>query len=1187
MYAIIRSSFRSHTRKSFGRSFVFFAAIIFLSFLASCGGAGVTQPPPPPPPPPPGFIVSIEAPSIPLQQQGISQGQSISILPTNGFTGTVSVSFQNLPAGISVTPPGPYSIVAGGSQSVTLSASTAAAIGNATLTVSGTSGTLTETASFAVTISAAMFQLTAQPPSLTLAPGATATVQITASNNSGPVPNVVFNIPNLANTGLTATENPTEPQPNSIFVTVQASPLAQTVVNFPLIITADATNNFSNTAAVTIPVSVTNSAPSTAPLTRSTMVRTDTDPTGAVYDRARKLLFVTVRQLNEVLVYSTVDASLRATLSLDQPQGIDESLDGTKVYVGNSTSFVAVIDPDLLQVTQFLPGPPPINPSVPTNPLYPVTLATLSNGKVLVQAADGGDLGPVGSFFLWDPSAGTYNLLNVPSIGSGLIVSRSADHSKVLIGSPNEPTPLALYNSATNSFTVSGNIVMGGASPGIAALSPDGSQIAFPAGGNVTLFDDSFNQTGTIALNDGPPLPPQFFYSLDGKFLYASSGGGIPAITVVDTSSLKIVGSVPATENNVAAVFFGVDETGMLFGIVSRGVSFTDASSPSNIRLPAPSLDFSFGPTLLNPAGSTSTVLSSFNLSPGDQYQLFFGAAPASPNTQPVTSFSVTSSTAIQITAPPSTIRGVANATLTRNDGWNAVSPDAISYGPQILRLTVNAGPASGGTQIQIYGYGFISPATTVSIGGIPATVTQVAGPGFISPFPFPMHRITLTTPAGVSGPADVTVTTPDGSTTLSEGFQYLAQAQVFPKAGELNQMAYDRTRQKLYISNTDHNQIEIFSLSSMSYLTAIPVGSEPFGIALTPDGSKLAVVNAGGGTVSVINPDTQAVIAVYPVLTTTDSASLCQGQANFITPAGSHGMFVDIICTAVESQGTLHFLDLNTGSLSCSAIPFCSASLTNIVVPQSTGIWAMASSPDGTKVLMGDAGGGVQLILDLNANTAVTTIMPLQQGSGDNPTVNADVNRFATNFGIYDAQLNSISFPQDIDYLDAGNETLDLAAGQKLSPSGSLLFVPQFVEDVFPSSVDIYDVYRGRLVMRISLPDPIPGSLDSLALDETGSRIFLITNTGISILQIAQLPLSIATVTSSTASVGDQVTIRGSGFKTGATVMFGTAIASATVVDANTITATVPSLSPGPCRITVTNPDGTQYSIDAAFSVQ
>ena len=120
----------------------------------------------------------------------------------------------------------------------------------------------------------------------------------------------------------------------------------------------------------------------------------------------------------------------------------------------------------------------------------------------------------------------------------------------------------------------------------------------------------------------------------------------------------------------------------------------------------------------------------------------------------------------------------------------------------------------------------------------------------------------------------------------------------------------------------------------------------------------------------------------------------------------------------------------------------------------------------------------------------------------------------------------------------------------------------------------------------RVALPEPIPPSLNAMALDETGTKMFVISNSGITIATLFQAPLSLAYVTPASGASGIQVTLRGSGFQSASTVQFGKTGAAVTFVDAQTLHVTVPSLSPGPVQVTVTNPDGTAYVYDDAFTV-
>src|SRR5258708_3095085 len=123
------------------------------------------------------------------------------------------------------------------------------------------------------------------------------------------------------------------------------------------------------------------------------------------------------------------------------------------------------------------------------------------------------------------------------------------------------------------------------------------------------------------------------------------------------------------------------------------------------------------------------------------------------------------------------------------------------------------------------------------------------------------------------------------------------------------------------------------------------------------------------------------------------------------------------------------------------------------------------------------------------------------------------------------------------------------------LLPLGALLYQP-FRPGPAPAAppatgiqggVDILDTHTGRLRLRILLPEPLAAlstDLDALhgsflAVDETGQRIFALTTSGLTVMQLATVPLAIGTISpaSTSASGGATLTIRGSGFQSGPTV--------------------------------------------------
>ena len=121
---------------------------------------------------------------------------------------------------------------------------------------------------------------------------------------------------------------------------------------------------------------------------------------------------------------------------------------------------------------------------------------------------------------------------------------------------------------------------------------------------------------------------------------------------------------------------------------------------------------------------------------------------------------------------------------------------------------------------------------------------------------------------------------------------------------------------------------------------------------------------------------------------------------------------------------------------------------------------------------------------------------------------------------------------------------------GVTLHPSGALLYQPFLTGPAGNAGVnggiDILDAHSGLLRLRILLQQQFMTDVDGLhgsflATDENGQRLFAITskdgtvqNAGITVVQLANVPLGIGTLTpaSGPAAGGTTLTIRGSGFR-------------------------------------------------------
>lgn|GEM_PF-2274220 len=77
-------------------------------------------------------------------------------------------------------------------------------------------------------------------------------------------------------------------------------------------------------------------------------------------------------------------------------------------------------------------------------------------------------------------------------------------------------------------------------------------------------------------------------------------------------------------------------------------------------------------------------------------------------------------------------------------------------------------------------------------------------------------------------------------------------------------------------------------------YLKSIPVGTQPYGIAVSPDSARLYVTNAGAGTLSIVDIATDTVVATVPVGTQPRGvAAHPDGRRVYVANAGSNTVSV------------------------------------------------------------------------------------------------------------------------------------------------------------------------------------------------------------------------------------------------------------------------------------------------------
>jgi len=923
-----------------------------------------------------------------------------------------------------------------------------------------------------------------------------------------------------------------------------------------------------------------------------------------VYDSEHKQVFVANRAMNRVEVFSNASQTRVAQISIPGASSADLSADGTTLWVGTALDKIVSVDPVALSITNryTLAGLTPI-PNTIFN--RPEEVLALSSGKAMVRLRQ--PASPEALLALWDPASNSLTDLTsaAPAVfqqGVG-VLARSGDHSKVLAAANDSSGELALFDSGGN--VVAGPFSVGTGAIPFAAANNDASRfaVALASGGNVQLFllDASFNQAGAYVATALYGVT----FSRDGTKLYAcESLNGSSVVTVLDGQSGQLIGRVPdAAIQGIPSEIEDADETQLLFAVSNRGVSFVDASAPGAISATAPTLSAapsaqpSEGPLV----GGTATILSGQNFT--SPVQLLFGS-------QSATNPTVNGSTQIQATSPASVVNGPVNLTAYFQNSWLAIAPDAFSYGPQILQIFPNAGTNSGGDTVQIYGYGFGSDPTkiTVQIGGAAATVQSVenvvsiaSSLGLDASYPFPLEQITLQTPPGAAGKADLLINVPSGSATASKSFQYLQSVQSYSKPGLYKFLIYDQPRQRIDLTNIDH--VDVFDLQQNLFLSPIePPGGPPpdaglRGLTLTPDGSQLIVADFGAQNVYLLDPvagtGTTVSVGGVPGFTNSGPARVAatSAQTVFVGLSGEGGG--SGACSACLAQ-----MDLTASPPTIQPAP-------QPEVTSLTGAPLMQSDAAGDQVFLAFASAPGGPLAYWNANSPDDFTTSSANTSALDLVTPSDGTNFAlqTNSAVevHAADLSLSSTPAAPELTQIPGRVF--VPGLVLHPSGALLYEP-FLTGASGSAgvkggIDIIDAYSGAIRLRIFLPQQLMTDVDALhgsflATDENGQRIFAITssdgtaqNAALTIVQLAAVPLGIGTIQPATFSAagGATLTLRGSGFVNGTAVTIGGKSATVTFKDANTLSIVTPALSSGPQRFTLTNPDGETVSLDAAVT--
>lgn len=322
---------------------------------------------------------------------------------------------------------------------------------------------------------------------------------------------------------------------------------------------------------------------------------------------------------------------------------------------------------------------------------------------------------------------------------------------------------------------------------------------------------------------------------------------------------------------------------------------------------------------------------------------------------------------------------------------------------------------------------------------------------------------------------------------------------QQFPLLGAvLAQGIYDPTRSLYYF--TDASEIRVFSRTEGEWLAPIPVPAAPtgtshrlLGIALSVDGTKLAVSDAGTAEIYLINPASPSSAQSFPVVTYVGGS-----------PDKLQGVTTDPEGVAVSNAGNIYFAATNEGVDGTDGffkLNTNTGAVTDYDIDSyGSDLYRVAITADNSKVFFNDDG----QVFSVNTATDGVTEAIDDPGCcyGDYElTLSSGQSTMEANGYLYDTNLNAESY---LVLNDREALNISYVYGAKFSPDGSLLFQPS------TNGIDVFDGRLGTLRTRISLPVALSPNYDALVSNGTDNVLVAITGqtgSGIAIVDLSSLP--------------------------------------------------------------------------------
>jgi len=260
----------------------------------------------------------------------------------------------------------------------------------------------------------------------------------------------------------------------------------------------------------------------------------------------------------------------------------------------------------------------------------------------------------------------------------------------------------------------------------------------------------------------------------------------------------------------------------------------------------------------------------------------------------------------------------------------------------------------------------------------------------------------------------------------------------------------------RAYVGNFGSDSVSVLDTSSNTVVATVKVGVQPFGVAITPDGTRVYVANCGGD-VFVIATSNNAVLAKVVV------GGCPTGVA--ITPDGSH----------------VYVTKDNANAVAVIATSSNTVVATIAVGPAPGGV---AITPDGKHAYVTNVGTGTGpvSVIDTSSNSVVTTV-----NLGNVGPVGVAITPDGTRAYVLDG-LGSLSIISTASNTVTGTVSLagnDISPfGLAITPDGTRAYVTRFAAN----SVAVIDLSSNAVTAMVAMP----GFPNGLTITPDGTRVYV-----------------------------------------------------------------------------------------------